>query len=92
MELNMAKLQQAFDKVEETEKEKVTECFLEVVLSDSISIKELRERGYTPETLLQVAVDSMELVDELDRLDESFKSFNDFILEAPVIRGARKLF
>ena len=93
MEISMEKLQLGFDALavgEETLREE--EAFLEVIFSSKVSIKELKEKGYTPEFLLQIAARSDEFADNLELMESSVQEISEAVLTAPVVRGARKLF
>ena len=93
MEISMSKLQQAFDNVVVDEEYiRAEEIFTDVIFSDVVSIKELKEKGYTAELLLSIAARSDGLCDNLERMDTSVSDLSQAILEAPVVKGARKLF
>ena len=93
MEISMTKLQQAFDDVKVNEEAiKEEEVFMDIIFSDVVSIKELKEKGYTPEFLLSIAARSDEFVDNLEMMDSSISDLSQAVLSAPVIKGARKLF
>lgn len=94
MEISMKKLEQGFEKLAVDEANlREEEIFLDVIFSSVVSIKELKEKGYTPEILLSIAAKSDTFVDSLERMDASVMELSENILSAPAIsKGARKLF
>ena len=94
MEISMKKLEQEFERLALNEVAlREEEIFLDIIFSSVVSIKSLKEKGYTPELLLSIAAKSDMFVDSLERMDASVMELSENILTAPAIsKGARKLF
>ena len=91
--LDLIKISNALDKCEGQDLEEDKALFNEIILAEEISVKSLKERGITPETLLAIASNASLYFDNLrdaceiqQELLDSAQKYNKRVV------GRRRLF